>query len=113
MATKPALSPQAIRKLPSHQPIGMTDFQGTIVELHAILYQLEEQYGPNSVIYFDAGYNNVVGRVVPQATLVEAEGIPPEVKPLSHTERMQIKKDKTRLRNLLAKYGMPGDHEQS
>jgi hypothetical protein len=37
----------------------LQDFKGTIEELSRIINFLKEDYGGDTLIYFDAGYNNV------------------------------------------------------
>jgi len=37
----------------------LQDFKGTLEELSRIINFLKEEYGEKSLVWFDAGYNNV------------------------------------------------------
>lgn len=37
----------------------LSDFSGTLEELNEIITELIAEHGKKSIIYFDAGYNNV------------------------------------------------------
>jgi hypothetical protein len=102
------LSATQIRDLPSEGIQELSDFQGTLKDLSTILAQLIVKYGFDAVLYTDAGFNNVEARVVPRQ-IIEAHERPKTARtPVEDpVKAMQRRKDITRLKNLIAKYGVP------
>lgn len=102
------LSATEVRELPHTSLVELADFQGTIAELKAEVNKLELLYGKDAVVYFDAGFNNIEARVVPRQIIDAYENPKTARTPAEDpVKTMQTRKDITRLKNLLAKYGVP------